>query len=100
VLTALRWLKKYNILYEDVIVDESNLDWLNGEENDMSHYEKTYVDKNKYDKDNNRNNDLGPAETQTVPLAEAADLSSSVTGVIDESAPVFQSENDKERNTK
>ena len=30
VLSALRWLKRYNREYQDIVIDESNLDWLAG----------------------------------------------------------------------
>lgn len=98
VLDALKWLKKYNVLYEDVIIEESNLDWLGGEENDMKHYEKIIIDETR--EDNVLNDDLGPAQTQTLPLAEAVELDNEVIGVIDESATVTQSENDKEVQSK
>ena len=28
VLEALYWLKKYNILYQDITIDEGNLNWM------------------------------------------------------------------------
>lgn len=35
VIKALQWLKKYNPLYADIIIDTSALDWIEGEEGDL-----------------------------------------------------------------
>ena len=31
-MNALRWLKKYNRHYDDIVIAEENLDWMNGSE--------------------------------------------------------------------
>jgi len=34
ILNALKWLKQYNPLYKDIIVNESNLNWMTKSQND------------------------------------------------------------------
>ena len=36
VLSALRWLTQYNVLYDHIEIDESNLDWIDGEEGSLA----------------------------------------------------------------
>jgi hypothetical protein len=31
ILEALPWLKKHNALYADITINDSNLDWMNGQ---------------------------------------------------------------------
>jgi hypothetical protein len=66
VLEALRFLKIYNHEYMDITIDESRLDWIDGEVGDLDTFSMTcpVIQTNK--DDNNANADLGPAKSQCV----------------------------------
>jgi hypothetical protein len=95
VLEALYWLKKHNYLYEHIEIDESNLDWIDGDEADLDYYVKEIVDD--YDPtDVDDNDDKGPSVDQTTVPREEADEDVTAIGVVVEDSPLIQSENDRQ----
>ena len=59
VLSALHWLKEYNILYRDIEIAESNLDWItDGKEQELS------CEVHQSETDPTEEKDLGPSSTQ------------------------------------
>jgi hypothetical protein len=71
VIAALVWLKKNNPLYSDVIIDESNMDWIEG---DTGYFDGTVIeiDEEIHTKtdDNKENADLGPAPRAFEPVSD------------------------------
>jgi len=66
VLGALAFLKKYSREYKDIIIDESNLDWIHGEEGDLEGATISADELNTSQDDTNQNADMGPAARQTL----------------------------------
>ena len=84
VMNALRWLKKYNRHYDDIIIAKENLDWMNSndeaeipsETNQMFDYETESEMKlhwNDHLVNGIQQRDDGPAKTQVVDVEEASD---------------------------
>jgi hypothetical protein len=70
VLDALRFLKKYSIAFENVVIEEDNLAWMEGEE-EYDLPSRTYLEETDHD-GNDINEDHGPAIDQTTPAATDA----------------------------
>ena len=66
VLEALVWLRKYNTEYSDAAIDESRLDWINGDEGELTGQEIIVNDMVTNKDDSAENADLGPAPLQCV----------------------------------
>jgi len=78
VLNALKWLKKYNILYRDIVIVESNLDWIeNGEEQELPCVE---VEDNSQDNHISQK-DLGPSTDQIADVLDQQEYYEEVSGV-------------------
>ena len=90
VLAALRWLKKYNIEYSDIVIDESNLNWMNGQEEaelDGVHV----VDQTA---DDVSDEDRGPAENQVFAPEEQAEQFIEASGSVNETDAPFIPQSD------
>ena len=67
VLDALRWLKQFNVLYHDIVIEENNLLWIeDGVEQDLPGVE--IIDKEK--ERNASQKDLGPSTDQIADVLE------------------------------
>jgi len=66
VIGALKFLKIYNREYRDITIDESNLDWIDGEEGILESSTINTDDLQTSENDNNQNADMGPAARQTL----------------------------------
>ena len=79
VLNALRWLKKYNVLYNDITIIEENLDWIeNEDEQDLPCME---VEDNTQDTHISQK-DLGPSTDQIADVIEGEEYYEETSGVI------------------
>lgn len=65
VMTALKWLKKYSVVYKDILLDESNLDWINDDEQEIPTIDHHHVSERGSD---SNTEDKGPSleQRQTV----------------------------------
>jgi hypothetical protein len=57
ILNALKWLKQYNPLYKDIIINESNLNWMTKSQSDTINHVIRIENNNVIDKDK----DEGPS---------------------------------------
>lgn len=64
VLTALKWLKKFNPLYSDITIKESNLSWMKGKQSEQLNDVVT-VECNEDDEEG-EDKDKGPCENQVL----------------------------------
>jgi hypothetical protein len=112
VLRALRWLKRFNVNYKDIEIDEANLDWMEGQDEaelpggevnpDAQAEEAEHGDvENTGDDEKEEEPDLGPAPRQTqkpqcgaVESTDDVDLSTCGVHVMD--SPVVMTEEDAE----
>lgn len=99
VLEALYFLKKYSTEYKDITIDESALDWIEGEEAFLEGYEietenEEDISTQEHDKEKN-NLDRGPAPMQAAEPEEESDIIKPF-GYIDEGAIGEISQEDKE----
>ena len=78
VIRALIWLKKYNVEYKDITIDESNLNWMGDEEEKELLTEQTL-----YEEYDNEETDLGPSQTQIFNEEEGQHLFKSYAMVSD-----------------
>lgn len=69
VLSALKWLKRHNILYHDICIDASALDWMEGKEE--AQIETTYQEF--HFEPVNKNND-GTKECETISENQTGDV--------------------------
>ena len=90
VLAALRWLKRYNIEYQDIEIDESNLDWMNGEEE--AELNSVHVIDQIAEDDEEK--DRGPAENQVFVPEEQADQFIEASGSVNETDAPFIPQSD------
>jgi hypothetical protein len=100
VLTALNWLKKYNVEYLNIQIEESNLDWIVN--NDAQELPGDLVQMDNEEAMNNLPSsvDMGPCETQTLSglqgdLHNGCEIDS-VLGLLPSMAPHLPKEKDKE----
>ena len=70
VLEALRWLQKHNIAYSDIAIDESHLDWFEGESGELKGKEIETDEVNTTADQNCKNADMGPAPKQAMDLSK------------------------------
>lgn len=93
VLEALYFLKKYNSQYSDIQIEESNLDWFEGEEGCLKTFLSEVEELNTM-QDMDANDDLGPAVKQAIePKLNGNDVVA--LGLLVEDDPIVLSGNDK-----
>ena len=97
VIIALNWLKKFNKEYADIVIDESRLDWIKGEEGNLDvHAICTPEMKTKID-DKNTNADMGPNSNQCLqPQVQGDNIN--CYGYIPDGGPGILSPNDNQIN--
>ena len=92
---ALRWLKQHNALCHDIEIDESRLDWIDGEEGSL---EDNLVTCNevitRQDEMFDKNSDLGPNRSETIEQIKGKDCLDTF-GFLDEDTSSRLSDNDK-----
>lgn len=66
VIAALEFLKEFNREYNDITIDVTRLDWIDGEEGDLEGQAFTVPDLRTNKDDNKHDTDMGPAITQCV----------------------------------
>ena len=71
VLDALNWLKKYNIQYKDIHIDETNLNWMKGEEDELEVTETIICEETDNDGDEV---DKGPSTEQVYDVTADCEL--------------------------
>ena len=81
VLDALRWLKKYNVLYKDIVIEENNLSWI--EDGVEQQFPATEVDD--IDISSEQETDKGPSTSQVNDVLAEEIYHESVTGCVDAS---------------
>lgn len=87
VLEALIWLKQYNIEYSDIQIEESQLNWINGEEGDLKGIIDIHEVLQEDKKSPNINDDLGPAIDQTSKPTDKYDEINAIGVIIDDTPP-------------
>ena len=116
---ALKWLKRFHAEYKEIIIDESNMDWLDGDEGYLLGMEINEGLESRNDEDNdedgdvasccserddceefhdmaNRDSDLGPSISQTTMKTKGDDIAQ--FGYIDEGGNAELSKEDGEIN--
>ena len=73
IMKALQFLQEYNPLYHDIVIDESALDWILGDEGVLTGGEMTVDDMATAADNTHQNSDMGPAASQTVDPARMGD---------------------------
>ena len=92
VLAALRWLKKYHTGYKDILIDEANLDWMEGcEEKDLPATAAAEIQE-----DGGEMDDTGPSPEINVAPRDESPFDVSYSGVLVEDSPVMASDADRE----
>ena len=98
VLNALRWLKKYNRDYTDVEIEESNLNWIENQQEQELPAHLIQIDENENSSNNPSLVDLGPSESQTLSGCDSGmeDINNvdSVLGILPSSLPDLPKEKD------
>jgi hypothetical protein len=99
VLDALLWLKQHNRFYKDIVIDMSNMDWMEGD-TDTLHKKDIEVEDELHTRrdDNSTNADIGPCPGQAFGPEENSDNIQSY-GYIDQGGPATLSENDAKVNS-
>jgi hypothetical protein len=81
ILNALKWLKQHNPLYEDIVIKESNLNWMTRPQSDTIHHVIRIDNDNDVDEDN----DKGPSYCQVLqPQEEVLNPDNEYYGCISE----------------
>lgn len=94
VLTALHWLKRYNILYSNITIDVENLGWMeNNEELVLPTYVHETADIDGPN-DGDINRDLGPSRQQLVE-PRTSDNEIETAGIIADDQPLVTSPDDQ-----
>lgn len=97
VLAALRFLKTFNRDYVNITIDESRLNWIEGEEADLECFTFSTPTLNTNKDDNFQNSDMGCAPKQCLdPRIEADDIQ--CFGLVDEGGKAKLSESDTQIN--
>ena len=100
VLNALLWLKKNNPLYYDIVIDMSNLDWIDGEEGVLDNTTiETEVELRTRSDMTHENSDMGPAADQAFGPEENEDNIQQF-GYLDQGGSAALSAEDAEINDK
>jgi hypothetical protein len=80
VLAALHWLKRNNPLYNDIIINETNLSWMNGHTDELKNILTIECNDDVTEQDDN---DKGPCEKQVFePYSQMANLEDETYGCI------------------
>ena len=94
VLLALKFLKKHNPQYYDIVIDMSSLDWIEGDEGILDGQEIGEGDVSTFLDTTHQNSDMGPAPRQAVqPRKEGDDITA--FGYIDTGAKAPLPERDQ-----
>ena len=91
IIRALWWLKQHHIGYKNITINESNLEWMDGEsEKELPIPAETTLQNNEEEME-----DIGPSPSVNITPRDEADTDIVYNGIISEDSPIIASEEDR-----